>query len=226
MIKEYQELLKKKGYDVGVVDGIMGKKTREAIKAFQKDNKLVVDGIIGKKTLELLTKDTPKKLEVVLPWIQEIVRRVGLHENKNNTQLSQWLKSEGVGVNPSRTPWCGDAVETALLRSLGDIEVPDNPLLAKNWTTFGTKLDKPLFGAIMVFWRESKQSHKGHVGFYVGEQGDYYRILGGNQSNAINVSLLRKNRLRENGIRWPKEFPVIDTHQTLGLGAKITENEE
>lgn len=45
-----QQRLTAKGYGVGVIDGIFGIKTFEAVKAFQAENNLVVDGIVGNKT--------------------------------------------------------------------------------------------------------------------------------------------------------------------------------
>jgi hypothetical protein len=45
-VLDVQNALKIRGYDVGIVDGVMGKRTRNAIKAFQRDNNLVVDGTI------------------------------------------------------------------------------------------------------------------------------------------------------------------------------------
>ncbi|MCY9855718.1 peptidoglycan-binding domain-containing protein [Vibrio mediterranei] len=45
-VLDVQNALKIRGYDVGIVDGVMGKRTRNAIKAFQRDNNLVVDGAI------------------------------------------------------------------------------------------------------------------------------------------------------------------------------------
>lgn len=42
------------GYDCGTADGVFGKKTEAAVKAFQTDNGLKTDGIAGPKTLELL----------------------------------------------------------------------------------------------------------------------------------------------------------------------------
>lgn len=54
--RQIQICLKNGGYDPGVVDGKMGKQTRMAIKAFQKDNNLKVDGKVGKQTWKLLGK--------------------------------------------------------------------------------------------------------------------------------------------------------------------------
>lgn len=45
-----QQRLTAKGYGVGVIDGIFGLKTLEAVKAFQAETGLTVDGIVGTKT--------------------------------------------------------------------------------------------------------------------------------------------------------------------------------
>lgn len=50
-----QTRLKQLGYNPGVVDGIFGKKTEDAVKAFQKREGLTDDGIVGPKTMGLLT---------------------------------------------------------------------------------------------------------------------------------------------------------------------------
>lgn len=59
--KNIQVALKNAGYDIGVIDGKMGKNTREAIKVFQKANNLKADGMVGKKTWELLAPYLQKK---------------------------------------------------------------------------------------------------------------------------------------------------------------------
>ncbi len=57
-IEGIQNFLIKKGYDLGPAgaDGVMGNKTKEAIKAFQILNRLVPDGIVGPKTKEIMMK--------------------------------------------------------------------------------------------------------------------------------------------------------------------------
>jgi peptidoglycan hydrolase-like protein with peptidoglycan-binding domain len=60
-VRQIQLALKNAGYDPGSVDGKMGKQTRNAIKAFQKDNKLSTDGRVGNKTWSILKQNlTPK----------------------------------------------------------------------------------------------------------------------------------------------------------------------
>lgn len=49
-VRRLQELLHKKGFDCGAVDGIFGSKTYAAVAAFQKANGLSADGIVGPLT--------------------------------------------------------------------------------------------------------------------------------------------------------------------------------
>lgn len=49
-VKTIQQKLKNWGYYTGKVDGIFGSKTKEAVKRFQRKNKLTADGIVGAKT--------------------------------------------------------------------------------------------------------------------------------------------------------------------------------
>lgn len=53
-VKTIQQKLKRWGYYTGAVDGIYGSKTVEAVKYFQRKNKLVVDGKAGPKTLKAM----------------------------------------------------------------------------------------------------------------------------------------------------------------------------
>ncbi|HXV19004.1 MAG TPA: peptidoglycan-binding domain-containing protein [Candidatus Omnitrophota bacterium] len=54
-VKQVQRALLNKGYDPGPVDGKMGKKTKSAIKQFQRSNNLKADGIIGQRTWSRLS---------------------------------------------------------------------------------------------------------------------------------------------------------------------------
>lgn len=72
-----------------------------------------------------------------------------------------------------------------------------NSLAARSWLLVGTKTDHPEPGDIVVFWRESVDSWKGHVGVYMGFSQDGSRIycLGGNQGNQVSVTAYSANTL-------------------------------
>ncbi len=53
-IKAVQQKLNDSGYDCGTADGVTGKKTKAAIKQYQKDNDLKVTGTINKALLKSL----------------------------------------------------------------------------------------------------------------------------------------------------------------------------
>ena len=52
--QDIQTSLKNAGYYSGVIDGKVGDRTRQAIKAFQEANGLKADGVIGQKTWDKL----------------------------------------------------------------------------------------------------------------------------------------------------------------------------
>ena len=87
-----------------------------------------------------------------------------------------------------------------------DEPLPNNPLGARNWLKLGSD-SKPALGAVLVFWRESKNGSKGHVGFYHGEDATAFHVLGGNQSDKVSVARVRKDRLL--GVRQPKTAPPL-----------------
>ena len=57
-VKDCQVILDSLGYDIGPcgTDGIFGRCTEAAVKAFQKDRNITVDGIVGKQTWKELMK--------------------------------------------------------------------------------------------------------------------------------------------------------------------------
>ena len=62
-VKEIQKRLKELGYLTGSADGVFGKQTEDAVKAFQKRNGLTADGVVGKATREKLDSSSAKKAE-------------------------------------------------------------------------------------------------------------------------------------------------------------------
>ncbi len=67
IVREAQSHLINLGYYKGKVDGVIGKKTRAAIRSFQRDNGLHVDGILGPKTMAALIAADKTKAMSSLP---------------------------------------------------------------------------------------------------------------------------------------------------------------
>ena len=146
---------------------------------------------------KLFSKREPKEL----PWIVEGKKVFGLHEGRDKAELTAWLKSDGQRLGDTeKMPWCGDYTETAIKNSLPDEPftgaVGKNPYWARNWLKFGKPVE-PCYGAVIVFSR----GRGGHVGFVVGEDTTDYYVLGGNQSNMVNITRISKDRFL--GCTWP-----------------------
>ncbi|MBS7539751.1 NlpC/P60 family protein [Ancylobacter lacus] len=230
-IRDIQRRLIALGYDLGPAgaDGVLGRRTTAAVAQFQAAAGLVVKwpGTISAVTQAALiarTRDVAvaPDARLVLPWMAEASRRMGLHEREDNATLKAWLRSDGRTVgDPARLPWCGDFVETCIALGLPHEPLPANPYLARNWLTFGLSVS-PTPGAVMVFWRGSRAGTDGHVAFYLGENASQYRIRGGNQADEVSDTWIAKDRLL--GARWPTTFdlPSIGANVISGSGASST----
>jgi uncharacterized protein (TIGR02594 family) len=128
--------------------------------------------------------------------IQEAVKLIGVVEApgpKNNSVITDWQKEIGDRANAWYTqdsiPWCGLFVAVVVLRT-GRAPV-QNYLRARDWADWGEASHRPCVGDILIFARQGG----GHVGFYVGENATSYYVLGGNQSDAVNITKISKHRL-------------------------------
>jgi uncharacterized protein (TIGR02594 family) len=89
--------------------------------------------------------------------------------------------------------WCSSFV-CFVMEMIG--RTSTNSMAARSWLKWGRSFKSaPLPGDIVVFWRVSPTSWQGHVGFYVAEDATHILVLGGNQSNAVNVRRYAKSQL-------------------------------
>lgn len=230
---EIQRRLKALGYDPGPLDGIRGRLTIRAVKAFQADRKLMADGIVGPLTTTALIGDDSSGIvppedvrRQLVPWYEEALRLKGTREASgaaDNPLILRWAQRLGIPYAHDSIAWCGLFVAHCVAATLPDEPLPANPLGARRWLSFGAATE-PTLGAVLVFWRGSPTSWKGHVGFYAGEDGRAYHVLGGNQSDSVSLSRLAKGRLLD--ARWPTSVPppTGGATQRSAAGA-LSENE-
>ena len=65
VVRQIQGILQEQGYDSGPLDGVLGKKTREALRRFQKDRHLAVTGEIDAVTKNALLTAQPSAPEPI-----------------------------------------------------------------------------------------------------------------------------------------------------------------
>jgi len=112
---------------------------------------------------------------------------------KHNPQILEFFKAIGhKWVQDDETAWCAAFANYCCKETVGK---HTGKLNARSFLTFGEEVQNPEIGDIVVFWRGSPDSWKGHVAFYVHSDDDYIYVLGGNQGNAVRVSMYAKDRL-------------------------------
>jgi ABC-type transporter MlaC component len=88
-IKSFQEALKAKGEDPGPIDGVIGHRTRSALRAFQKANDLKDTGILDNQTAEKLTAQKRGLLSDVSGAISS---RFDFHEMAKVSLGTEWYR--------------------------------------------------------------------------------------------------------------------------------------
>ena len=96
------------------------------------------------------------------------------------------------GIRDDETAWCAAYVNwcahMAGYQGSGALD-------ARSLLKIGTPVEVPLLGDIAVFWRESPESWKGHVGFPIGKITDEVPLLGGNQNNQVCIKPYPEERV-------------------------------
>lgn len=125
------------------------------------------------------------------PLISKMRQYYGLREipgKRHNKQVVRFFRETGHrDVKDDESGWCS-AIICYCAKELG-VNYPSSAT-AKSWLSYGTKVSHPQVGDLVIFWRESPNSWKGHVGIYLGKDPITGEIisLGGNQNDEVNVS--------------------------------------
>jgi uncharacterized protein (TIGR02594 family) len=195
--------------------------------AFQRARGLTVDGIVGPQTRAALFGGASEPaaghtIPLDMPWLDEAARLRGLAEGPgaaNNPVIMDWARALGSsGFSGDEVAWCGLFVGHCVRTGLPDDPIPVNHLGAREWLKYGRAVN-PQFGSVLVFWRVSPTSWKGHVGFYWAEDDSHYHVLGGNQSNAVNIIRVGKDRLLQ--ARWTTSVPPAGIRRTASAGGLL-----
>lgn len=225
-VLEIQTALAARGLDPGPLDGIWGRRTIKAVMAFQAGNGLPVTGVVDPQTERQIFAGSPGAVDTsAFVWMREARRLRGLKEVQgpgSNPIILDWAKDLDIAYGDDDIPWCGLFVAHCIGSTLPTEPLPTNPLGARNWANFGNPTT-PVAGAVLVFWRKSKASGLGHVGFYMTEDAISYTVLGGNQSDQVGLARMPKDRFLE--ARWPASAAGLHSGVVIAGGGEFSTKE-
>jgi len=155
----------------------------------------------GENDLYLPTDFTP------FPWMEYALREYGIREisaRGRTVNVAAYLKATGVGRSADETPWCSAFVNWCMRMAGFPGTLQAN---ARSWLEWGgISLDFPVYGSVVVLWRDKLAGSLGHVGFFVKLWDDNLLLLGGNQNDAVSIRPYPRSRVL--GMRWLEGFPI------------------
>jgi uncharacterized protein (TIGR02594 family) len=166
--------------------------------------------------------------ETNMPTAYELARKeIGTFEwaDGSNPKVIQYFADAGhPEVVDDDVAWCA-AFVGAMMQRAGSPKT--GKLNARSYQNWGEEvpLSAAKEGDVVIFWRGSPDSWKGHVGFFVRREGDQLIVLGGNQRNQVCESkygvdrLLSVRRLPEKTRAKPTQSKTIQA-SALDIGTK------
>jgi uncharacterized protein (TIGR02594 family) len=112
-----------------------------------------------------------------------------------NPQIIQYAKDCGFkDYKSDEVSWCSLFANWVALKSG---LAGSNSLAARSWLNTGIALATPEPGDVVIFWRESRYSWKGHVAFFMGFSINGSRVycLGGNQGNQVSITAMPTDKV-------------------------------
>lgn len=142
-------------------------------------------------------------------WFQWAWKEIGKKEDPDNTGpvVQRYIDLAHCGAQ--HDPWCAIFANAALESTNFKGTRSPSSQSFRHDDDF-VALTGPALGALAVFWRISRNSGLGHVGFYAGERDGMVWTLGGNENDMVEVEFLNKkaNTFGLIGYWWPRAAPA------------------
>ena len=119
----------------------------------------------------------------------------GVHEipgELNNPEVMKYYHdTDRKWVNSETTPWCDAFIDWCCWKiGLGFTD----GLNARQWLEYCTKVELIEEADLVLYWRESPDSWKGHISIPIAEREHMIFSLGGNQGDMVQISPYFANR--------------------------------
>jgi N-acetylmuramoyl-L-alanine amidase len=145
------------------------------------------------------------------PWLTIAQAERSVREapgSVDNARIMAYHASTDGGPEPDSVPWCSSFVNWCITQA--GLQGTQSKR-ARSWLNWGVPVKTPEPGSIVVL--ERGKPPNGHVGFFVGIEAGRVLVLGGNQSDSVNVAAFPAERVI--GLRLPSP----DAIAAAGLGA-------
>lgn len=127
---------------------------------------------------------------------------IGERPDGDHPLIQWWLELCSIGEDsPDETPWCSAFVNGVCW----ELRLPrSKSAAARSWLSVGVPVMNPIPGwDVSVFWRDSPDGWKGHVGFYAGQDEDDILIVSGNDNDVVRLGRRPSSRLLgHRRLRW------------------------
>ena len=112
-----------------------------------------------------------------------------IHGDPDNERIVEYHQTTSLKATDDETPWCSSFVNWCITKAglKGT-----NSAAARSWLKWGTPVDIPKVGDLVIFTR-GKSPTSGHVAFFVKSAGNLVYVLGGNQSDQVKVSPYKRS---------------------------------
>jgi uncharacterized protein (TIGR02594 family) len=162
---------------------------------------------ISEKVVEGVITWLPFRGETILrvvppgmtPWLEVAHREIGQREmpgQDNNSRVMEYISAvrSTHGLQDDDVDWASPFVEWTLNQT--NIRGPKT-MRPRDWLNWGRIVDPPQRGCIIVL----DLGRISHVGFYLEDLGASHKVLGGNQSDVVSISLYHRDSFL--GCRMP-----------------------
>ncbi len=132
------------------------------------------------------------------PWLDKAITYLGTREDHNNPVVLRFFSEAGhPEIKSTEVAWCA-AFTGAMLFETGYKNT--GSLAARSYTKYGTPIDAPKPGCIVVFPRASDPT-LGHVGIVEKVEGDKLTVISGNEHDSVSRDKFPLSRAI--AFRWP-----------------------
>lgn len=143
-----------------------------------------------------------QKMNKLARFLEVARAEIGVKETpgvESTPRIDEYLAATRGHASGDETPWCS-AFTNWVVQHSGDQGTGSKA--ARSWLSWGLE-SLPVPGCIVVLWRGSVDSWRGHVGFldHVDERGNVV-LLGGNQGNRVSLRTYPRSRVL--GFRVPR----------------------